>query len=35
VGNVILKRPRIARWFGWLTAGIFASLGIRLALAER
>lgn len=35
VGNLILKRPRIARWFGRLTAGIFASLGIRLALAER
>lgn len=35
VGNLILKRPRIARWFGWLTAGVFASLGIRLALAER
>ncbi len=35
VGNVILKRPRLARWFGWLTAGVFASLGIRLALAER
>lgn len=35
VGHHILKRPRIARWFGWLTAGVFASLGIRLALAER
>jgi threonine/homoserine/homoserine lactone efflux protein len=35
VGHVILKRPTIARWFGWLTAGVFASLGIRLALAER
>jgi threonine/homoserine/homoserine lactone efflux protein len=35
VGNLILQRPRIARWFGWLTAGVFASLGIRLALAER
>lgn len=35
VGNLILKRPRIARWFGWLTAGVFASLGIRLALSER
>lgn len=35
VGAIILKRPRIARWFGWLTAGVFASLGIRLALAER
>lgn len=34
VGNIILKRPRIARWFGRLTAGIFAALGIRLALAE-
>lgn len=35
VGAVILKRPRLARWFGRLTAGVFASLGIRLALAER
>lgn len=35
VGNLILRRPRMARWFGRLTAGIFASLGIRLALAER
>ncbi|MRR54443.1 MAG: LysE family translocator [Deltaproteobacteria bacterium] len=35
VGNLILKRPHLARWFGWLTAGVFASLGIRLALAER
>jgi threonine/homoserine/homoserine lactone efflux protein len=35
IGESILKRPRIARWFGWLTAGVFASLGIRLALAER
>jgi threonine/homoserine/homoserine lactone efflux protein len=35
VGHVILKRPRIARWFSWLTAGVFASLGVRLALAER
>ena len=35
VGHLILKRPRIARWFGWLTAGVFASLGVRLALAER
>lgn len=35
VGNLILRRPRIALWFGRLTAGIFASLGIRLALAER
>ena len=35
VGNAVLRRPRIARYFAWLTAGIFASLGIRLALAER
>jgi len=35
VGNLILRRPRMARWFSRLSAGIFASLGIRLALAER
>lgn len=35
IGDTIRKRPRIARWFGWVTAGVFASLGIRLALAER
>ncbi len=35
IGNAIQKRPRIAGFFSWLTAGIFASLGIRLALAER
>lgn len=35
VGNVIIRRPCIARWFGLLSAGIFAALGIRLALADR
>jgi threonine/homoserine/homoserine lactone efflux protein len=35
IGDAVVKRPRIARWFGRLTAGILASLGIRLALAER
>jgi threonine/homoserine/homoserine lactone efflux protein len=35
IGNFLLARPGIARRFDWLTAGIFASLGIRLALAER
>jgi threonine/homoserine/homoserine lactone efflux protein len=35
IGGFLLARPRVARYFGWLTAGIFASLGIRLALAER
>ena len=35
IGSFILARPRIARYFDWLTAGVFASLGVRLALAER
>ncbi len=35
IGDAILKRPRIAVFFSWLTAGIFASLGIRLALADK
>lgn len=35
IGAMIQRTPRLARWFGWLTAGIFATLGIRLALAER
>ncbi|HEX9079956.1 MAG TPA: LysE family translocator [Desulfuromonadaceae bacterium] len=35
IGGFILSRPRIARHFDFLTAGVFASLGIRLALAER
>lgn len=35
IGNFFLARPRVARYFDWLTAGVFASLGVRLALAER
>jgi threonine/homoserine/homoserine lactone efflux protein len=35
IGEFILARPRIAKYFDWLTAGVFASLGVRLALAER
>lgn len=35
IGTFILARPRLAKRFDWLTAGVFASLGIRLALAER
>ncbi len=35
IGNFILARPRVARYFDWLTAGVFASLGVKLALAER
>ena len=35
IGSFILSRPRIAKYFDWLTAGVFASLGLRLALTER
>jgi threonine/homoserine/homoserine lactone efflux protein len=35
IGGHLLARPKIARSFDWLTAGVFASLGIRLALSER
>lgn len=35
IGNFILARPGIARRFDWLTAGVFTSLGIKLALTER
>jgi len=35
LGNVLIKKPGIAKYFGWLTAGIFASLGLKLAFAQR
>lgn len=35
IGNLILARPKVAKYFNWLTASVFASLGVRLALAER
>ncbi len=35
IGGFIISRPNIARHFSFLTAGVFASLGIRLALTER
>ncbi len=35
VGGWISKRPRAGQQFGWLAAGIFALLGVRLALAQR
>jgi threonine/homoserine/homoserine lactone efflux protein len=35
IGNYILTRPKLARYFDWLTAGVFTSLGVRLALAQR
>lgn len=34
-GGVLLRKPRVARAFSWLSAGIFAALGLRLALAQR
>ena len=35
IGRKILAKPRLARWFDWLTAGVFVSLGARLALAQK
>lgn len=35
IGRFLLSRPEVARRLDWLTAGVFASLGIRLAFAER
>lgn len=35
IGSYILARPKIAKRFDWITAGVFTSLGVRLALAER
>lgn len=35
VGTLLLSKPRIARWFNWLTGGIFTALGLRLALTQR
>lgn len=35
LGDVILKRPAISKYFAWLTASVFASLGLRLAFAQR
>lgn len=35
VGGWIQRRPAAGRYFTWLAGGIFALLGLRLALAER
>lgn len=35
IGKLLLSNPRRVRQFDWLTAGVFASLGVKLALAER
>lgn len=34
IGSYLLQKPQVSRIFSWLTAGIFATLGIRLALAR-
>ena len=35
IGGFLLARPKTAKYFDWLTVGVFTSLGLRLALAER
>ena len=35
VGDYLTRKPKVSRLFAWLSAGIFASLGFRLALAQR
>ncbi len=35
IGNYVLTRPALARRFDWMTAGIFITLGVRLAIMER
>src|SRR5512138_741324 len=35
IGTLLAARPGLSRKFDWLTAGVFATLGLKLALAER
>ncbi len=35
IGRYLLSKPVFSRYFDWLTAGVFASLGLKLALSER
>jgi len=35
IGSYIIERPGFARYFDFLTAGVFTSLAVRLALAQR
>lgn len=35
IGRVLQGKPQLARYFDLLTAGVFAALGLRLALSER
>ncbi|MDD5350542.1 MAG: hypothetical protein PHQ12_10060, partial [Chthoniobacteraceae bacterium] len=34
-GDLLSRRPGIAKYFAWLSAGVFASLGLKLALSQR
>ena len=35
IGCYVVSKPGFSRYFEWLTAGVFASLGVKLALSER
>ncbi len=35
VGRYLFRKPRLARGLDWLSASVFAALGIRLAMVER
>ncbi|MEI6305794.1 MAG: LysE family translocator [Deltaproteobacteria bacterium] len=35
IGSYIIERPGFSKYFDFLTAGVFTSLGIRLALTQR
>lgn len=35
LGETLARRPAISRWFAWLSAGVFASLGLKLAFSQR
>lgn len=35
LGDVLSKRPGIAKYFAWLSAGVFGALGLKLAFAQR
>ncbi|MEI7958220.1 MAG: LysE family translocator [Verrucomicrobiota bacterium] len=35
LGDVLLKKPGIAKYFAWLSAGVFGALGLKLAFAQR
>ena len=35
LGDYLIRKPEVAKYFSWLSSGVLASLGIRLALARR